>query len=163
MKTILYVFLCLFIIQSMNLNAQNNNKDKAFLRVYNLDGKKISKGKYVLANDSLIMLKNVDDTVKVKREEIGYIKTKRSAGNNVLIGAASGATVFGILGAASADPDAWILAYSASEGAAMGGVVGGLGGAAIGGITALFKKSQKIVINGDYERWKIFINLIREQ
>ena len=163
MKTILYTLLCFFILSSSNIEAQTNNKKKTFLRVFNLDGKKITKGYFTYANDSILMLKKVDDSYTIRLEDIGHIKTKRSKGNNVLTGAVAGASVFAVLGAASADPDAWILAYSAGEGAAMGGVVGGVGGAAIGGVTALFKKHQTFIINGEIEHWNTFINLMQTQ
>ncbi len=161
MRTIRYTFLCIFIFFSGYIDAQTDNKKKTFLRVYNLEGKKIAKGNFTFANDSILILKKVDDSYSVRREDIGHIRTKHSAGNNVLTGAVAGSSVFAVLGAASADPDAWIFSYTKAEGAAMGGIVGGFGGAAIGGVTALFKKQKTFIINGELERWNTFIKLIQ--
>lgn len=61
-----------------------------------------------------------------------------------------------ILGAASADPDAWILGYTAAEGATAGALLGGTTGAAIGGITILFKNSKTFIIDGEESNWKTF-------
>jgi len=66
------------------------------------------------------------------------------------------------LGAATADPDAWILGWTVGEGLAIGGLFGSAPGAVIGGITALFKKSRVSIINGDINKWIGFKNYILE-
>ena len=91
------------------------NTHNVFLRVYNLEGKKISKGSVIFINDTLLALKNSSDKTAISMKDIGYIKTKRSAGHNILIGSAIGTATGAILGAASADPDAWIFGYTAAE------------------------------------------------
>tara|TARA_B100001059_G_C17541187_1_gene430513 strand:- start:146 stop:628 length:483 start_codon:yes stop_codon:yes gene_type:complete len=151
------------LILSINVYAQNEFENtNIFVRVYDLDGKKIGKGKILSISETSLQLYRKGESVKVKVNGIGSIKTKHSAGNNVLVGAATGATTMAILGAATAEPDAWILGYTAGEGAAAGAFLGGTAGAAIGGITILFKNSKSYEINGDIEKWKAFKEMIIE-
>lgn len=131
-----------------------------FIRVYNLKGQKIGKGKLFTASDTLLTLKKNSKFINIEPLDIGIIKTKRSVGHNFLMGSIIGGTSMAVLGAASADPDAWIFGYTAAEGATGGVVVGGISGAAIGGITILFKNSKKFIINGDKSNWKAFEKLI---
>lgn len=130
-----------------------------FVRVYDLNGKKIHAGHVLAVTDSSIQLKaNEIRTIDVR--EIGYIKTKRSAANNLVIGSLIGATAFAIAGAASAEPDAILLPYSAGEGAILGTFLGLPFGAAVGGLTIPFKKSKTYLISGDLIKWKIFQSVI---
>ena len=76
----------------------------------------------------------------------------------MLIGAATGA----ILGITTADPDAWIFGYTASEGAAMGAISGGVSGAAIGGVTILLKNSKTFIIDGYESNWKTFMQIMNK-
>lgn len=149
--------LCFTLLLSSNLFSQESTgTKKLFVRVYNLEGKKIGKGHIVSLTDSLLQLKRGAKDLQFSFNDIGTIKTKRSAGHNILVGAVIGATTFAILGAASADPDAWIFAYTAAEGAAAGAVGGALGGAALGGASVALKKSLTYPIDGNIEKWKIF-------
>jgi hypothetical protein len=149
------------LILSINVCAQNEFENtNIFVRVYDLEGKKIGKGKILSISETSLQLYRKGESVKVMINGIGSIKTKHSAGNNVLIGAATGATTMAILGAATAEPDAGILGYTAGEGAAAGALLGGIAGAAIGGITILFKNSKTYEINGDIAKWKVFIEMI---
>lgn len=151
------LFFAIALILSININAQEGTeKANVFVRVYDLQGKKISKGNILSISDTLLQLKGKREPMKITARSIGLIKTKHSGGNNVLIGAVSGATFLAILGAASADPDAMFLGYSTGEGAAMGVLLGAPTGAAIGGITTLFKNSKSYKINGDELKWKEF-------
>lgn len=127
-----------------------------FVRIYNLEGKKTDKGKVIAVTDSTLQLKRTKGIESINFNDIGMIKTKRSAGNNILMGSAIGATSMAIIGAASADESSWIFSYSAGEGAAAGAFLGGTAGAAVGGITILFKNSKTFTINGELQKWKEF-------
>lgn len=163
-KQIKILALAMALIFSMEAYAQKEVKThNVFLRVYNLEGKKISKGSIIFINDTLLGLKNSSDKTAISMKDIGFIKTKRSAGNNVLIGAASGATLGVIMGVSSADPDAWIFRYTAWEGAFVFGSLGAIGRGAIGGLTSLFKKSETYIINGSEVNWNSFQKKIGAQ
>ncbi|MDH3381951.1 MAG: hypothetical protein OEL54_04555, partial [Flavobacteriaceae bacterium] len=152
MKTKLWMLITFFLC--IHLNAQEvTSKSKLFVRVYDLSGNKIHKGKILQNTDNTLVLKSSKGSIEIEIKNVGYIKTKRSPGNNVLVGSIVGATFFGVLGAATAEPDAWILGYSAGEGAATGVLLGGITGAGIGGLSILFKKSKSYIINGDVKRW----------
>ncbi len=154
------LILVITLILSINVCAQNGLENtNVFVRVYDLQGKKISKGKILSISETSLQLNRKGESMNIPVESIGSIKTKRSAGNNVLFGAATGATTMAILGAATADPDAWIFGYTAGEGAATGALLGGTAGAAIGGITILFKNSKSYEINGDKVKLKAFTEL----
>jgi len=158
MKNLIFVITLIF---SVNVYAQNRFENtNVFVRVYDSLGKKISKGKILSISDTSLQLNRKGESLEILVSSIAAIKTKRSAGNNVLVGATIGATSMAILGAATADPDAWILGYTAGEGAGAGALLGGTAGAAIGGITILFKNSKSYEINGDMEKWKAFKEMI---
>jgi outer membrane lipoprotein SlyB len=162
MKTKLKL-LMLFLTLSLNnaIFAQNENKSyNLFVSVYNLEGKKINNGKIISVSDTLLNLKNNNKIALLNVKDVGLIKTKRSAGNNVLVGSLIGAVAGGGIGAASAEPDTIVFNYSAGEGALAGGILGGATGAGIGGLTALLKKSKTFIINGDTSKWKLFIESI---
>lgn len=161
-KQIRLMSLVIALIFSIATNAQNEEKKHdIYLRVYNLIGKKINKGSLIFINDSLLGLKDGSKQANISLREIGFIKTKRSVGNNMLISAASGAALGAIIGVSTADPDSF-LGYSAGEGALGFGAIGALGGAAIGGISIAFKNSETYIIEGDLVKWKIFKEMIEK-
>jgi hypothetical protein len=150
--------LLLFVVfTSLSMYSQNQTKEnKMFVRVFDFDGKKIGKGYIVVATDSTLELSKSNEYKSISLKNIKYIKTKRSAGSNVLVGSIVGATTLGVLGAATADPDAWIFGYTAAEGALSFGLLGAVGGGAIGGITSVFKNAKTFFIEGNNEKWKKF-------
>ncbi len=156
-KQIKTTLLLITLIITATIYGQTENKNtQMFVRIYNMDGKKINKGRVVFVRDSLLGLKRDSKTFEITYKEIGFIKTKHSEGHNVLMGATVGATSLGIIGAVSAEPDAMIFSYSSGEGAAAGIVLGGIAGAAVGGITILFKKTEVFIVQGDLGKFKAF-------
>src|SRR4051812_29523323 len=124
------ITLLLLILLGYNAYAQKS----IFVRVYDLKGKKINKGHVTMVTDTALQLRRKTESVDIPVRTIGFIKTKRSAGNNLLIGSLVGATTFAILGVVSAEPDDAFLDYSEAEGAEVGALFGLAFGAAIGGI-----------------------------
>lgn len=152
------LFFAIALILSINISAQKGTeKTNVFVRVYDLQGKKISKGNILSISDSLLQLKGKREPMKIATRSIGLIKTKHSGGNNVLKGAVIGATGLAILMAATAGEDNY---YDAAGGAAAGVFMGGIFGAAVGGVTSLFKNSKTYEINGDKEKWEAFKQMI---
>jgi hypothetical protein len=149
----------LLIAVACSVSAQKS----IFIRVFDLAGKKINKGHMVAVTDSSLSLEGKPLPVIVPLSAIGFIKTKRSAGNNLLIGSIVGASSMAILFAATAEPDAEFVSYSAAEGAAGGALLGLAFGAAIGALTIPFKGSKYYPINGDRTNWKQFLSAIAEQ
>ncbi|MEL0457528.1 hypothetical protein WJN01_14910 [Flavobacteriaceae bacterium SZ-1-7] len=149
--------LAISLLLSNCLYGQVESKS-VFIRVYNLEGKKISKGKIVSLNDSILRLTLAGVKKSVNFKDIGYIKTKRSGGHNVGMGILIGGTVGAIAGATLFEPDppgTWIR-YTRGDNAGIGAILGSMSGAAIGGVTALTKKSKTFIINGNSQNWNAF-------
>ena len=86
------VILLLTLLICINLSAQVTTKTQTqFVRVFDLEGKKIGKGRTYATNDSILVLSKNEKLKELYVKEIGKIKTKRSGGHNVLVGATSGA------------------------------------------------------------------------
>lgn len=156
MKNIL-LFLA-FLLVSYSYGQQKIKTTGEFVRVYNLQNKKVGKGKIIVLSDSLLKLKRNRGEFSFSPQEIGFIHTKRAPGNNVLIGSLSGATILAIAGASSSDPDGLVLDYTPGEGALMGALFGIIPGAALGYFTVIFKKSEVYPINGNLANWQTFRN-----
>jgi hypothetical protein len=155
--------MVMFLVLLFGTNSYSQSEvkhKKLFARAFNFEGKKIGKGYITVLTDSTFELSRGNEYLSISLKDIGYIKTKRSVGNNFLIGSIAGATTMGILGAATADPDAWIFGYTAAEGALGFGLIGAIGGGAIGGITSIFKNSKTIVINGNQDKWELFRKIL---
>ncbi len=148
------------LILSINVCAQNEFENtNVFVRVYDLQGKKIGKGKILSISETSLQLNGKGE---IPVSSIGSIKTKRSAGHNILVLAAVGGAAGGLVVA----PFAGMAAYAAT------GVVYRVAGtaavaigaaAAIGeaiGSTTRSKKSKSYEINGDEEKWKTFKEMI---
>lgn len=155
MKTIKTILICISFLLMANGFSQNSNKN-TFIRVFNLEGKKIGKGYVYSINDDILILTKGKKRLEIEANEVGKIKTKRSGGHNVLMGSTFGASLGIILGVSSADPDALFWGYTEGEGALALGTLGAIGGAGLGGIASLFKKSKMYIINGDKEKWLVF-------
>lgn len=158
MKTLLF---SLALILCFNAYAQDTSK-APFLRVRNLDGEKIAKGRLVQVTDSTLTLRKNKDTVEVVFRDIGVIKTKRSLGNNLLTGAAIGAGTFGLIGVTTST-DRGFLSHSPSQGLGAGILIGAPLGSAAGGIFGLFKNRKTYDINGNEEHWNAFKALFSNQ
>jgi hypothetical protein len=150
-----------YLILLISLNYKLSAQKSTFVRVYNLTGQKIYKGDVLMVTDSSLQLKGKSTPMNIPVRDIGSIKTKRSAGHNILIGSIAGASSMAIFGAATADPDEF-LGYTAGEGIAAGILIGAPPGVIIGGISALFKNPDTYLIDGDILKWKVFQKSISE-
>lgn len=162
-KTIVMLFI---LACSLNVIGQNvSNESRIFIRVYNLEGKKVNKGQFQFINDSVLGIRQSGKLVELDIKEIGLIKTKRSPGHNVLVGGASGVVAGAILGSLNSPTDSSGGTFTWAGGSrgdelASGLTVGILSGTVIGGITALFKNSETFIIDGDINNLKAFAEMI---
>lgn len=148
------VFVISLILCANALAQNETDSAKVFVRVYNLQNKKIGKGKLVAIKESSLQLIRNKKIKEFSTVNIGTIKTKRSDGYNILIGTITGATAIGI--AVASDTNANNAFFSVEGDILAGAIMGGTAGVAIGGITCLFKNSVTYEINGDMEKWKAF-------
>lgn len=156
-------FIILAFISCSILSAQEiKNKRAPFVRIYDLNGIKISKGRIAILTDTSIVAGPREKPVTIEVSRIGFIKTKRSAGNNVIWGAAIGLGTGAILGVASGDTEGGFFSYSKEEGTVLYGIPMMTIGAAIGAITILFKKSKAYEIDGDGSKWNAFKTAMSE-
>lgn len=166
-------FLLIVLIVNTTIYGQTENSIKeTFVRVYNLNGKKLNKGKVFSITDSTLILKKSNGTKSIDLKIIGMLKTKRSAGNNILIGSLIGGASGALIGAATSEEETktksnWLFGEyeytsgtSPGEGAAIGGGLGIIGGALVGAGISIFKKSQTFEIDGDKEKLKQFKKII---
>src|ERR1044071_4020910 len=108
----------IFCIALLILLGYNTSAQKAiFVRVYNLAGKKIARGTVFAITDTSLQIKGEKSLPAIPVSNIGSIRTKHSAGNNILIGSLLGTSTMAIIGTATANPDEF-LGYTAGEGAA---------------------------------------------
>ncbi len=92
MKTtlkLIIVFLTL-IFTKANFSQNHNKPTNLFIRVYDFDGEKFAQGKIISVSDSLLQLKKNSRLISINPKDIGMIKTKRSIGNNMIIGSTIG-------------------------------------------------------------------------
>ena len=137
----------------INVHAQ-------FVRVYDLKGNKISKGQISLITDTTLQLKNHSDIITFN--EIGFIKTKHSFGHNSLVGGIIGAGILG-LSTAVLFRNGSIIFPNASSAALGAGIFGFFSGTIIGAITNVFKHTERIDINGDFNNWKKYVQEVTEK
>ncbi len=156
------IMLVLTLIMSTHSYAQKEIlKNSIFVRVYNLDGKKMNKGYVAFVGDSILGLKRNGNYVEINVREIGTIKTKRSAGHNLLISTVAGATTGAIFGAVTAEESRDLfgnLYEYESKTITSYLLIGTAAGAAAGGISIAIKNSHTYVINGDLESWRVLNN-----
>ena len=157
MKTLM---LCLALLLSFSVFAQNEIDTKnAKLRVFDLNGKRMAKGKVFSVTDStMTFTKNgISESFRVK--QIGSVRINRRAGHNILIPAAISAGFGGLMGL-GIETDGGIFQQ---DGATAAGFFGGAAfGAAIGLFTLPFKKPYyKFEITGDQQKWDAFIELLQ--
>lgn len=151
-----YLILILTFSLCYSLNAQEKElKSKTFLRVYDLNGKKIAKGKLLSTDKSSLTLKKNKNPITISFENIGSIKTKRSGGNNILMGASigAGAAILLISGLGGSPNDYDVLT-------GIGTLIFTVGGAGIGAITTIDKNSRTFQINGDPIKWEAFRSIL---
>lgn len=157
--------LALAILTCTTFYAQKEkNKAAPFVRVYDLNGKKISKGRISRITDSSLVVSRGEKTINIELRNIGFIKTKRSAGNNILWGAGIGASTGLIAGAIEGESEGYFgTTIPAEQNIISAMLVMTTFGTAVGAITILFKKSKTFPIDGDTIKWKAFREAMGEQ
>lgn len=145
MSTILFLFI---------ITAAGAQK-RTFVRVYDEVGKKIYRGfLHGLSDSSLTITDASKSRVEIPVTSVTTLRLRRSFGHTVLITSLIAGGTLAIMGAASADPDAWIFAYSAGEGAMMGLLTGVAMGAAAGSIVSGTRNRPVFKIDRNEENWK---------
>ncbi|WP_190809138.1 hypothetical protein [Flagellimonas sp. S3867] len=156
MKLSLFAFALLFSINSFS--QESSNTTGMFIRVFDLQGNKIAKGKIQSLGNKELQLKTKKLALNLPVSNIGKIKTGRSGGTNVGVGALTGTAVGVVLGVAAGEDGGLYGATSTGDNVASMSVLGAIFGSVAGGLSTLFKKNKSFNIDGDIEKWKAFVN-----
>ena len=153
-KTIVLLFA--FFV-TINLSAQK----KTFLRIYDLQGKKINKGFFAGTTDSTLLIINKDAVIDtITLSQIGKIKTRHSLLSPILITSLT----FGLLAGAAGSGVQHALNNSNSYpvirdigGPVFPGLfaVGAAAGALVGALISALQHRLTFTINGDKDTWQI--------
>ena len=148
-------------------NPQINAQKKIFIRIYQIGSPGAIKGLYAGHTDSTLIIfsKRQQDTISYLNIE--QIKTRRSTGHHILIGAIIGSiagTVTGLIthkNLPPSDPNCQfcgIIDYSfnftQSEDALAGALLGAVAGTATGTVIGLTKKRETLFVAGNFQNWK---------
>jgi len=147
-----YVLKFLIPVIALMLGFSGMAQYHGFVRIFDLQGKKIYKGRVISITDSSLTLK---DNVTFMATEIGMIKTKRSAGHNIGLGAAIGAVIsasifIGLVSNNGPIDDGAVIV------GALGIVLAPIIGTVAGFISVAIKNPQTFEINGNLENWQTF-------
>jgi hypothetical protein len=173
-----YLIITILLTISINVAAQNEVSDTLinevsdtfngkvegkdiFVRIYNLEGKKIQKGRIKSVSKTSIELQELPsgNFISIPYNEIGKIKTKRSGGNSIAKGAVIGGASGALIGFSQGDGVFGV--FTAIDYAIVGLVTGSVMGATVGGITTIFKKSELYIIDGNEIKFKDFKEKLR--
>ncbi|MEO9891086.1 hypothetical protein [Aurantibacter sp.] len=151
MRQKLYLLLPLVLICNLTLVAQKKlpNK-KIFVRVYDATKRKIAKGKlHYIYKDSIVLLRN-EKLTAIPVNRMSIIKTKRSFGNSIGMGAVVGTSfglVFGYLAGSEGD-----FIFTRAESSLISGFLGLIAGSSIGGILGVIKHPKSFQIDHKPEK-----------
>ena len=160
--------LVLLLSILLYLNPHINAQKKAFIRIYPIGSPRVIKGLYLGHTDSAIIIFNKHQQDTISYLNIQQIRTKRSAGHHILIGAILGSVVGALTGLITnknvppPDPNCQlcgILDYSFSftplQAATAGALLGAAAGTAAGTIIGLTKKKEILIVAADFQNWKV--------
>jgi hypothetical protein len=150
-----------FLIIFCNSARCQSISKNVFLRLYNLEGKKIATGYLRSINENSLSLSKSRDIIDFSYSEIGVIKTKRGLGQKLILGASIGALGLGFFGASTANPDEW-FGYTVVQGATGGAILGVLAGTVIGVMIDGLKNSRRFKIDANEELWNSFKEEMKE-
>lgn len=153
MKPLIILLLLTFSIQLAAQKAEKKTGKELFVRIFDEKGKKNYSGFLTQTTDNSIFIIQKNKSVEIPVSQITSIKLRRSFGHTVLITSLIGGAGLAILGAATAQPDAFIFGYTAGEGIASGLLLGIPAGAAIGSIIAGTRKRPIFKINQNQADW----------
>jgi len=150
--TLLILLLCSFTLQ---LQAKTK-----FVRVFNLNGHLIARGDLIATTDTSVIIQEHKKQVEIPVTQIGFIKTARTFGGPIAIGAGVGFFIGTVVGAAAggggggnSNSDVF-YEFDESVSIAAGMALGTAGGAVVGTIISAAQKRKRIVVNGNVNVWQ---------
>ncbi len=148
MKTIwILITLMLALPVLDDLNAENK---VLIVKVYNMDGVQLAKGKIDSVTQTDLYIKARSSKYVFGMDEVGIITTIRPAYTHILIGMLAGAVLLGIPISQS------LYIFSPGDIAWFGLLSGSVVGGSVGALTLIPRKPKTYQINGDPVAWGIF-------
>jgi len=144
----LIVFLVVFSLPAISQKS-------FFVRIYDSNGVKTQKGFVLSLTDTSLTLQNGSRNNTIQLKDIGLLKTKHSAGHDILVGSIVNSVFNAIIFSAFAKPQKFEN-WTVGNGILYGILTGSVSGALAGGLNALFKKSETFLIQGDLRKWQDF-------
>ena len=144
----------LLIIVTVTFQSIGFGQRGAYIRVFDLNGKKFEKGHLVGLSDSSITLVKSGKEIRIPIDKVGLLKTKKAFGNAVLTGSIVGGGVGAVLGVIADGEDGLFDLGSTGEWAAAGAFSGAMYGALVGTVIGAVIKRTVIEIDGNAARWQ---------
>lgn len=157
MKTLPLFLLGVFLFFAPELHAQKKDQKGIFVRVYNLNGKKVAKGYIQSVDQESVTVVLRGKSTELPVVEIGKLRLKRSYGNAVVKGTFTGLALGAVLGVAYASVDD---SFSSDIGLVALPAGGAFYGTVIGAIISIFKKPVEVEINGQSEKLQNFYSVL---
>jgi hypothetical protein len=115
------------------------------------------KGYFVRTGDSALVLVKGKDSIQLNYRNIQSVKTGKSTGHDIFLGAVIGAsagTVIGLAGYQKPEPNTvYFFDYGPGFDATLGLLTGATLGAVVGGVYAVLKHRERFEVKGLYENW----------
>jgi hypothetical protein len=161
-----FIFLSLLVFLELHVNAQK----KIFVRIRSIGSSTTIKGLYSGHTDSALIILSKQQIDTIYYLNIQQIKTRRSAGHNILLSSVAGAiagTATGLITHKEPPPpdpncqlcpiiDLVFGGYTTKgQDAVFGAIVGAAAGTAAGTIIGLAKRKETLIVAGDFQKWKI--------
>ena len=160
-KSVVTAFVLLFFSSVVCSQGELISKE-LFVRIYDAENIKIAKGFLSSVNDSGMVVLVKKKEVLVRTTRINTVKTRRSAGHNIGMGAMAGFGAGGIYGLLQEEGGSTFGSSSRGDDAIIYGTVGLMLGSVVGGLTALGKDSDSYLIEGDSEKLSAFRDAVNQ-
>ena len=137
------------VIVCLTIQAQKS----PFIRIYNLNGKKIMKGNLFNVTDSSLTLISGGKNYEIPYQNIGTIKEGRSIGNSIGAASLTSGVLLGIVGATVSNGQNGITFITPAETGLVGLIAGAAGGALLGTGIYFLENRKTFVIHANKEFW----------
>jgi hypothetical protein len=145
-----FAILLIMVTTTLSIAGQK----KTFLRVYDVHGRKITKGFITGTTDTSVLIGDGDLINSIPAKKIGRIKTKRSIGHSILMTGLFIGTSSALLSLVATAGLSRVVSTPRGKAFVSGFFIGAGIGGALGGFWGAAKKINDFNINGNLENWR---------